>query len=348
MRRLALPTARAGRALIGFWAVLLLGTLIAVATLQWLGPPRRSEPRTKAAATERGAAAPALPAASAVPPVRTAIAPPDPALLEPAPGLAGATLPRIAADGRQARIVYAAPAPAVAPGTRRIAILLDGIGLSQADSLDAIAQLPSPVSLAVSPYSVEPQELLRAARARGHELLLSLPMQPADALDDEGARALNDAISPEQNQQRLNWSLSRIRGYAGVTNAFVGMDGGRFRQSAQFVRIADLLARRGLFYLDATPGAAIPTGIASLQADLRLDGPFGSTGIDSQLAQLQQIAQHNGSAVAVAGPVFPVMVQKLADWARTLPQHGFILVPVSSLIRPARRPNVSKDSHAAD
>jgi polysaccharide deacetylase 2 family uncharacterized protein YibQ len=346
MRRVPLPASRAGRALVALWAAVLLAAAVLVATLQWLGPPARP---TVATAPAKPQPLPArLSAAAAPPAVKVPAAPavvasgrgditrPDPALLEPALLEPGMMLPRISHDGREAARLYAAPAPAVPAGARPIAILLDGVGLSSADSFDAIDSLPSAVSLAVSPYAAEPGAVLDAARKAGHELLLSLPMEPAGApADDEGTKALTMQVDPDENLRRLDWSLSRIQGYAGVTNASSGLNGENFAGSPQFAAVAHALAGRGLFYVDATPDAPVPDGIAGVDADLRFDTPPDAAGIDRQLAQLERVASGKGSAIGVVGPVYPITVRRLADWARTLPARGLVLVPVSSLVRPA-------------
>ena len=255
-------------------------------------------------------------------------------------------IPRIAADGRQARTVYAAAVPPLPAGVKRVAILLDGLGLSSAASLDAIDNLPAAVSLAVSPYAVAPAALLDAARQAGHEILLSLPMQPARApLDDEGGYALTEQVGAETNLMRLQWALSRFAGYAGVTNAFLGMAGARFADSEQFGAITQRLGRRGLFYLDATPGAAPPVGVAWVDADLRLDDPPDAAAIDQGLAALEQLARRKGSAIGVAGPIFPVTVRRLADWARSLRARGLVLVPVSSLVHDLGAPQQEMVQH---
>ena len=356
-----MPVSRSGRALVGFWAAAALAAAGLAGTLQWLGPPVRIaatgaldrhaktamafHPATpKAGPKPAPKVGPANPASAPEPsmskplPIQPAIRPgialPDPALLEPAPHEAGMMLPRIAHDGREARQVYAAMPPILPAGARRISILLEGVGLSSADSLDAIDQLPAAVSLAVSPYAVEPGAVLDAARKAGHELLLSLPMEPAASADDEGAKALTMEVDAAENARRLEWSLSRLQGYAGVTNGLSGLDGQAFAASLDFLPVAQLLAARGLFYLDATPDDSGPGKVADVSTDLRLDDPPTAGGIDRQLARLEQIAQGKGSALGVAGPLYPVTIRRLAAWARVLPSHGLVLVPVSSLIHP--------------
>ena len=348
LRSWALPRSRAGRALLAFWAVLLTAACLLVGTLQWLGPPPPPKPAIVAggghppsANTTKipaPAAVAALPAPVAIPD-RPDIAPPDAALLEPDAQDPHAMLPRIAADGRPPRLVYAThrpPAPpGVPPGSKRVAIVLSGIGFSIANSLDAVDELPAAVGLAVSPYAEGDDTVLDAARKTGHELLLTLPMEPAGApLDEEGGKALTEMVGSDENMRRLDWSLSRIEGYAGVTNAAGALGGESFAGSLQFPTVVRAIAARGLFWLDATPDSAMPAGIYGAKADLRLDGPESAEDINQQLAALEQIAHDKGSAIGVVGPVYPVTVQRLAEWIQVLPTRGLVLVPVSSLIHP--------------
>lgn len=324
--KLRLPATRAGRALLAFWLVLLAGVGVLIATLQWLGPPPRH--------LLTGPATPHLPAPQ--PPTRLAARTQHPALgqglREPAPHYPGFFLPRIAADGTRPADAYAAPPPN-APGHPRIALVLEGFGLSATDSLAAIASLPPALSLAVSPYADNPGPIVEAARRAGHEVLLSLPMTPARApLDDEGPHALRPDLPAAENQLRLEWSLSRLTSYAGVTNALSGMGGEQFTGTDSFPPILAELARRGLFYLDATPDQAAPSAIPSASVSLRLDDPPSAEGIARSLEALTEIARAKGRAIAIAGPLYPATVQAITDWAPRAAAEGFVLVPVSSLI----------------
>src|SRR3546814_13954980 len=52
--------------------------------------------------------------------------------------------------------------------------------------------------------------------------MVTLPMEPLDyPQSDPGPYALLTSISAEQNLRRLDWVLSRVTGYVGVTN-FMG------------------------------------------------------------------------------------------------------------------------------
>src|SRR5690606_3469210 len=80
----------------------------------------------------------------------------------------------------------------------RIAIIVAGLGLSEAATTAAIQQLPAEISLSFSPYSNRIEEWVAMARAAGHEVLIDLPMEPTSfPRDDPGPRALLTSLSPE-------------------------------------------------------------------------------------------------------------------------------------------------------
>ncbi|TAJ29237.1 MAG: hypothetical protein EPO67_15525, partial [Reyranella sp.] len=58
-----------------------------------------------------------------------------------------------------------------------VAIVIDDVGLDRLRSKRAW-ELPGPMTMAFLPYAKDLGEQARAARARGHELMLHLPMQP--------------------------------------------------------------------------------------------------------------------------------------------------------------------------
>jgi polysaccharide deacetylase 2 family uncharacterized protein YibQ len=263
----------------------------------------------------------------------------DPALAEPAPGSTSDLLPRIAADGRMPMQVYAAGFDS---STRRprVGLLLAGVGLNQSDSDTAIHALPGGVTLAISPYAQNIAKLLSAARLAEHEYLLSIPMEPQGfSLNDPGKRALMTNLSPEQNHTRLEWLLSRIGGYVGVTGAEGSLRGERFASLPDEINpmLAEL-AQRGLLYVDPRPGAAPLPMVWSRTVDLVVDEPGAAADVDAKLAQLTQLAREKGSALGFAGAVRPVTTQRLAAWASGLPADGLVLAPVSALVRAPAAP----------
>jgi len=259
------------------------------------------------------------------------IAEPEPALLEASRAFPGAALPRIGKEGRLPRDVYRRPSgPA---GARpRMALLLAGVGLSASDSRTAIDLLPGVVSLAFSAYTPNPESLMEAARSRGHEVLASLPMEPNGyPLNDAGPRSLLTGRTPTANREALEWAMSRLQGYVGLTGASDGLRGERFaEQTASLTLVLDETARRGLLYIDPRPDAPAPHGVGRT-VDVVVDDPATRADIEAKLAMLERIARERGSALGLAGPLRPMTVERLAAWVRDVGSRGYELVPVSAL-----------------
>ncbi len=259
------------------------------------------------------------------------IADPEPALLAAAPDFPGAKLPRIAADGRQPMQVYART---VDPADTRpkLGIVLVGLGLSDAESRSAIDTLPPGVTLGISPYARDPDPLLADARAHGHEILITLPMESQGyPLNDSGPHALLTGAEPFDNARNLEWVLSRVAGAAGVTGASDGLRGERLANAPSiFGPVLKELASRGLLYVDPRPNTAT-TG-ATVAVTTVVDDPPLRAAIDGRLAELEQRARDGKPALGLAGPLRPVTVEHIANWARGLDGRGIALVPVSALL----------------
>ena len=358
-RRSFWPVRPAARALAGFWVAVLLLAGGGAAALQLLGPPklprlvrdiRPPAPPAKQAALPRPPAsrssmapAPAMPALEAERAVL--VAPPDPDLAEPAPDFAGRLLPRLGPDGLAPARAYASQAGLPAHGPQ-VAILLEDIGLAEETTAAAI-ELPPAISLGVSPYAPSfdlagEAGFLQAARHAGHETWMSLPMEPAGSpLDEEGAQSLSTANDLDVDRLKLEWALSRCQGYVGVTNALSGLRGGRFASSSSFPMVTTALAKRGLLYLDAG-GVSVPPASpanrpdpAVRHADVTIDEEPDAADIEARLSRLEQLARDHGSALGVAGPLRPVVIERLQAWSRHLADRGITLVPVSALPPPA-------------
>ncbi|MEX2644374.1 MAG: divergent polysaccharide deacetylase family protein [Acetobacterales bacterium] len=243
-------------------------------------------------------------------------------------------VPKIGSDGRQAYNTYAKPFDRSDPRPR-IAIVISGLGLSDAATEAAVQQLPAAVTLSFAPQTSDLQQRIAAARAAGHEVLLDLPMEPLFyPLNDPGPIALLTSLDGKQNVDRLDWVLSRAGGYVGVTNFM----GSRFTASADHLRpVLSSLRTRGLLYLDTRPtegaqGAKIAeaVGLQHATVTLTLDDFASRAAIDAQLAKLEQAALASQVAIGIGQP-YPVTLERVANWLPTLARKGIIAAPVSAV-----------------
>ncbi|MDW8445617.1 MAG: divergent polysaccharide deacetylase family protein [Acetobacteraceae bacterium] len=216
----------------------------------------------------------------------------------------------------------------------RVALLVVGLGMSEAATRFAIEQLPGPISLAFSPYGLNLESQMAAARAAGHEVLLGIPMEPANfPLNDPGPRALMTGNPPPENIARLHWILRRGVGYVGVTNAASAvLRGERFMASTEAMRpIYEVLRERGLIFIEARPSERAPTALPSRSANLVVDERMSRTEIDARLGDLERLSRERGVALGIAGPS-QLTLERVASWAQVVELRGIALAPVSAIV----------------
>jgi len=241
----------------------------------------------------------------------------------------------VIADGLKPFTVYAADADRVkAAKMPTVSIVIGGLGVGAAKTTDAIIKLPPAVTLAFTPYGADPMKLAEQARARRHEILLQIPMEPYDYPDnDPGPQTLLASLSPDENLDRLFWHLGRLQGYAGISNYM----GARFvATDAAMTPIIREAAKRGLSYFDdgSAPRsvAAAPAGSQAMpfaKGDVAIDAVPTSAEIDRSLAKLEAIAKDRGFAVGTASAL-PISIERIAAWIKTLDAHGVMLVPLTT------------------
>jgi len=246
-------------------------------------------------------------------------------------------IPKIAADGVRPADAFAQPVKALPgkPDAPRIAIIVSGLGVSDSATADAIAKLPGAVTLGFMPYGSDVAALAGRARARGHEVLLQVPMEPFDYPDnDPGPQTLLTSLTSQQNIDRLYWLMSRFQGYVGIAGAM----GGRFTASEpSFAPVLRETAKRGLIFVDdgANPRSlagriAGANNLPSAKADVTIDAVPTASEIDHALGRLEMAARERSVAVGISSGL-PVAIDHIAKWAKTLADHGIQLVPITAV-----------------
>ena len=328
-----------GRGLVRFWQSLAIAGVVLAGVLQVLGPPPSGVRDMALVVAPTGPTEASLAVTGPPPPpvVRQVVVRPTPApiavLQEPAAGLAGATLPRIGPDGRAPRDAYAVPFDRT-DSRPRIGLIMLGLGLNGADTEEAIRSLAAGSTVAFSPYAQRFDPHVAAARARGHELLMSLPLEPRDApMNDAGNQSLLVSAPVEQNLRRLEWSLSRFPGYVGAIGALGALRGERFSVSGEPMRLMmQTLAARGLLYIDPRAGSGATPLVWGRAIDVIIDQTPQRSDIELSLQKLEQMARERGSVLAMASAPLPVTVGRIAVWAAGLAERGLVLAPVSVLV----------------
>jgi uncharacterized protein len=241
----------------------------------------------------------------------------------------------VAADGAKPFTAYAADADrAKAAKMPVVSIVIGGLGVGAAKTVDAIMKLPGAVTLAFTPYGADPGKLAERARAEHHEILLQIPMEPYDYPDnDPGPQTLLATLGPDQNLDRLYWHMSRLQGYVGIANFM----GARFIATEQVMQpIIRDAAKRGLaFFDDGSAPRSVASAVAGAQAmpfakaDVTIDAVPTPGEIDRALAKLEELAKERGTAIGTASAL-PVSIERIGLWAKGLEAHGVMLAPLTT------------------
>ncbi len=240
-------------------------------------------------------------------------------------------LPVIGKDGTRPWQRYARPfnRSGQAP---MIVVVVTGIGQSQSVSEQALA-LPADISLSFSPYADNPTVWVNAARAKGHEALIDLPMEPEGfPANDPGPLALLSINTPEENAHRLRQVIAKAGNVIGL---YMPPDEMFTIQAMQTKAMAEQLTPRGLLLFSAPPtkktslpevikGDSLPT----IVADIRLDAEISAEAIEKQMQSAESIAMKRGYAIAVT-QASALSLKIIAKWAEGLASRGYQLTPLS-------------------
>src|SRR5262245_31711710 len=215
-----------------------------------------------------------------------------------------------------------------------VAIVIDDVGLDRPRSKRAW-ELPGPLTLSFLPYARDLAEQARAARARGHELMLHLPMEP-NGRSDPGPNALLVSLSDAALRQRTKTALDSFEGYAGVNN-HMGSRFTAFRPGMETV--LRQFRARGLMFLDSrtTPQSvgdqvAQEMGLPSIVRHVFLDDDESLDAVRRKLAESEAVARRQGFVVAIGHP-HEATLQALAEWLPSLQGKGLAPAPATAVLR---------------
>jgi polysaccharide deacetylase 2 family uncharacterized protein YibQ len=191
-------------------------------------------------------------------------------------------------------------------GRPRLAILVDDLGNDEA-AVDRIASWRFPISVAILPALPGSSRAARHLEQSGKEVLLHLPMEPKGYPEVRpGPGVVLTSQSDQEIVQVLESDLASVPGAVGVNNHMgsVATADPRVMKS-----IADVLARRGLFFVDSRTtdatvarDAAERAGVRSASRRVFLDDAPAEDAIRRQLDQAVARARAEGSAIAIGHP----------------------------------------------
>jgi polysaccharide deacetylase 2 family uncharacterized protein YibQ len=230
---------------------------------------------------------------------------------------------------------YAAPDAGTGPV---IAIVIDDMGLDRVHS-GMVIDLPGPITVSLMTYAHDLPELVKRARAAGHEVLAHVPMEPLNRKENAGPGMLTTTMDDADIRAGLARDLDKWQGYVGINNHM----GSRFTlDKARMAVVMAELKARGLFWLDSRtisdsvgPAEAQAAGVPYVTRDVFLDNVSTVPAVLEQIDRLIATAKARGTAIAIGHP-HDATITALKQVLPTLPERGVVLVPVTEILKRER------------
>lgn len=245
-------------------------------------------------------------------------------------------IPKPGPNGERAVKAYARPF--TPPATKsKISLIIGGLGIDRTLTRRIINETPPEVTLSFAAHTPGLQNWIDQARAKGHEVLLELPMESQDFNPAEpGAEnTLQTSVSAGRNIRSLDWHMSRGQGYFAVTN----YNGDKLvtRTDALAPILAHLSdAGLGFIYDGSASAPTLPVLSASAnlpytQAFTLIDGTPQVTAVEIELRRLEARASSGLTPIGV-GFAYASTLDLVKSWVQTLPEKDIVLAPASYVL----------------
>ena len=273
------------------------------------------------------------------------LAAPDPPEAPPPSAEEAAILQRgvdlVVRDAKEWQRAYGDRSLAWEDAQGHLAIVIDDVG-RELHLFEQLLALRYPLTFSVLPgsiYAPGVQLRLRGDRRRYREIMLHLPMEPADpTMMRDGPEADEQFLlrtdDPAILRAKVESALSRVPSAVGVNNH---MGSALTREEAAMAEVMAVLRERSLFFVDSrtiadtrAEAAARARGVPVLRREVFLDHDPAAHAIEAALDEAAQLSRTH-PVVAIAHPSAEV-VEVLGRRLPELHAEGVAVYPVSRLL----------------
>ncbi len=236
-------------------------------------------------------------------------------------------------DGMTSFSAYKAPFTLNADTKAVISLVMVDFGVSEKLSKEALDTLPAGTTFVTSPYATNLQSKISIARSKGNEIWMQLPMQAAVpfASNDSGPYSILAGQNDTQNTKRMNITLGKATGYAGVA---VTVDPAYPDGSTDLQPLIKNLAERGLGLAQLAPTddtlrmAAHQVAAPFIQSTRWIDSEQTKDALLAALQSAANEAQNKGFSVVAFRPS-PLTFRVIRDWQKSLAAIHVQLAPLT-------------------
>ena len=223
------------------------------------------------------------------------------------------------------------------PTKKKIAIVIDDLGVHVEHSDYSAKMLPKEVTFAYLPYGRSTQRLIKQEFENGREAMLHLPTEPVSSIDP-GPNALYANMSKEKIESLTYYNLNQVVDYIVGANNHMGSKFTANLKDMEYVM--KIMDDNGLFFMDSFTTAKtqaknaknnVAPDMPLLKRNIFLDHKRTKEFITSQLAKVEKVADARGYAIAIGHP-HKITTDVLIKWAKTLDEKGYQLVPITAVL----------------
>jgi polysaccharide deacetylase 2 family uncharacterized protein YibQ len=242
--------------------------------------------------------------------------------------------PPPAPEVRPSPVPSPAPYPRLPEDAPRVAVVIDDMG-RDITRLRELLDIDAPVTIAVLPHLQYSEATAYEAHTGGRDVIMHLPMEPRDPVNDPGAGALLTSMGPGDIREVMDRDLATVPYAIGINNHM----GSRFTEDEQGMRtVLETVREKGLFFLDSRTTSrsvgvrlAGELGVRSIGRSVFLDNERDVNYILGQLSETVEIARKTGSAIAIGHP-YPETIAALRLVLPGLAADGVAVVRLSELV----------------
>jgi polysaccharide deacetylase 2 family uncharacterized protein YibQ len=236
---------------------------------------------------------------------------------------------------RAAAILLLLATQSFAQSAPRIAIIIDDLGYHMAAGRRAVA-LPGPVVCAILPGTPRATQLAKAARERGKEVLLHLPLQSVHHDGPAEPGSITVDTTRKAFAETFAMAIRSVPFAVGV-NSHRGSLLTRHPGHMSWL-MEEILLAGGLYFVDSYTThhsvalkIASESGVPAIKRDVFLDSDPAPHKVEKEFERLKALARERGVAVAIGHP-YPATLAFLERAIPGLVEEGIQLVPLRELI----------------
>lgn len=210
----------------------------------------------------------------------------------------------------------------------KLAIVIDDLGYRPDQDIQVL-QMPSAISVAVLPETPDSRQTAIKAHQQGHEVLIHLPMVPLSKQPLE-KNTLHLTMSSAEIGHIIHQAVQNVPYAVGLNNH---MGSAMTSNLPAMQKVMQQLEHYPLYFLDSmttaksqSSRAAIGTRVKVIKNRVFLDHDQNENAIRKQFALAVQLAQRNGSVIAIGHP-HPTTIKVLQALLPMLPQNITLVRP---------------------